>query len=101
MTEPTVIRDDEGNLTAAGIALGEARLTEFINAHAKLSGMSLFLVISTNVTAARRDYTDIELDAVLGDADDMLAAAAEWRAMVVDLVTAWRHQRELAEQEKP
>lgn len=77
-------------------ALGRERLERFIQGHAGLQAMAMFLVMSVH-TAPRAGYSDDALDALKQDADDVRQAAERWASDCEELAGHWRAQRQEAE----
>jgi hypothetical protein len=73
-------------------ALGRERLEQFIEGHAKVQAMTLFLVMSTT-TMPRTGYSDEAIDAMKTDADDVRKAADEWASFCETLADQWLQQR--------
>lgn len=88
------IRDDDGQLTEAGIALGLRRMERFVEGHAKVQAMTFFLAMTVVERATAKDYSDEALRQILRDANDVRAAADEWCSTIGRMVDAWREQRE-------
>jgi hypothetical protein len=89
---PDRIRTDEGYLTDLGVKLGEDRLSEFIGGHGQVQAMALFLVMAV-ATAPQTGYSDVALDVLISDAEDLRKAAAAWADSCIALAQAWRAQR--------
>lgn len=74
-------------------SLGAERFTRFTEAHAKVTAMQYFSVLS--VAGIRMaDYSDEALNTVVQDASDVVTAAEEYSVTVENLVDMWRAQRQ-------
>jgi hypothetical protein len=92
------IRTDEGYLNDLGRKLAQQRLDEFMRGHGTVQAMSLFLVMSV-MTAAQAGYSDVALDVVISDAEDVRNAAGAWADSCIALAERWRAQRLADEKE--
>jgi hypothetical protein len=73
-------------------ALGEERMDRFVQGHAAVQAMALFLVSSTMIVP-HAGYSDDALDAMKQDAIDVRNAADNWARQCEELAEAWRAQR--------
>lgn len=73
-------------------AVGRARLERFITHQAMTQMECLSLTLSV-ATAPGAGYSDRTLEAILADADDLVAAAEAWATSCRALVSEWREQR--------
>lgn len=73
--------------------LGTERLERFVQGHAALQAMALFLVMSVN-TVPQVGYTDEAIECLIQDARDVRQAAATWARDCEELAQHWRAQRQ-------
>lgn len=73
--------------------LGAERFARFVEGHATLQAMAMFLLFSVSTTP-QIGYSDEALEALRQDARDVRQAAAKWARECDDLADHWQAQRQ-------